>query len=87
MAYWCEDKNGKYLGSTYSQREAQERILRANIRAMEEEGVDYRLIALYEWEQRKRNKEKLERDYQKQKKAFYIFLCFVIFALLSSIFA
>lgn len=86
MAYWCEDKNGKYLGHTYSKREAQDRILRANIKAMKEEGVDYRLIAYYEWEQRKRNKEILEQDYKKQKRAFYVFICFIILGLLSAIF-
>lgn len=85
MPYICEDKNGKYLGSTYSKTEAQNRVLRANVDAMRKEGVDPYLLARYEVEQRRQLQKEREKDYKRTRTAFYIFLGVIIFIILTNL--
>ena len=69
MRYECYDKNGNYLGNTFSKIEANEKITRANAEIMRREGVNPLLITLYQEKQR----QEREKEAARQKRGGKIF--------------
>ena len=78
MRYECYDKNGNYLGNTFSKIEANEQITRANAEIMRKEGVNPLLITLYQEKQR----QEREKEAARQKRGGKIFLILATLALI-----
>lgn len=83
MIYECYDKNGKYLGYTHSQAEADEKITRANVEIMRREGASPIQVGMYIVEQKRKQEERAKRS----KLVAKIWIALIIFAILINIIA